>query len=100
MKNLQGREVYDMWLKTSVGQGHSHGRGFAEFLCFGEGMFSDCVDRDRVIDMDGKVTWPGGDEPEEDELYEVKKIFPTLKKIFFEFIGSYVLSSAFMSTCQ
>ena len=73
MKNLQGREVYDMWLKTSVGQGHSHGRGFAEFLCFGEGMFSDCVDRDRVIDMDGKVTWPGGDEPEEDELDEVKK---------------------------
>ena len=68
---LQGRDVYDMWLKTSVGEGHSHGRGFSEFLCFGEGMFSDCVDRDRVIDTEGNVNWPGGDDPEEDELYEV-----------------------------
>ena len=34
-------------------------------------MFSDCVDRDRVIDTEGKVTWPGGDDPEEDELYDV-----------------------------
>ena len=63
--------MYEMWLKTSVGAGHSHGKGFMEFLCFGEGMFSDCVDRDRVIDTEGKVTWPGGDDPEEDELYDV-----------------------------
>ena len=63
--------MYEMWLKTSVGAGHSHGKGFTEFLCFGEGMFSDCVDRDRVIDTEGKVTWPGGDDPEEDELYDV-----------------------------
>ena len=71
MKNLQGRDMYEMWLKTSVGAGHSHGKGFTEFLCFGEGMFSDCVDRDRVIDTEGRVTWPGGDDPEEDELYDV-----------------------------
>ena len=30
-------------------------------------MFSDCVDRDRVIDTEGNVNWPGGDDPEEDE---------------------------------
>ena len=38
-------------------------------------MFSDCVDRDRVIDTEGKVTWPGGDDPEEDELYDVRNKF-------------------------
>ncbi len=72
IKNLQGRDLYEMWLKTSVGEGHSNGRGFAHFLCFGEGMFSDCVDRDRVMSNEGKPTWPGGDDPEDDEVEEVR----------------------------
>lgn len=70
VKNLQGRDLYEMWLRTSVGEGHSKGRGFANFMCFGEGLFSDCVDRDRVIDMNGNPTWPAGDDAEEDELEE------------------------------
>lgn len=60
---------------SCVGEGHSKGRGFAKFLCFGEGMFSDCVDRERVIDMSGKPTWPAGDDPEEDEIEEVNQFF-------------------------
>ena len=70
IKNLQGRELYEMWLKTSVGETHTNGKGFVNFMCFGEGTFSDCVDRDRAINMDGKITWPAGDEPEEDEIDE------------------------------
>ena len=92
MKNLQGRDVYEMWLKTSVGEGHSHGRGFSEFLCFGEGMFSDCVDRDRVIDVEGNTNWPGGDDPEEDELYEVESCYIEIEQGFARFTFSAVIS--------
>ena len=49
----------------------SHGKGFEEFMCFGEGIFSDCVDRERVVQENGKIIWPAGDEPEEDEVEEV-----------------------------
>ena len=28
---------------------YSHGKGFEEFMCFGEGLHADCVDRERVI---------------------------------------------------
>lgn len=76
LKHLQNRDLYEMWLRTSVG-GVKHG-SFEGFLCFGEGIFSDCVDRDRVIAEAGKkleVNWPGGDEPEEDEeIEEVSEI--------------------------
>ena len=27
----------------------SHGKGFEEFMCFGDGLHGDCVDRERVI---------------------------------------------------
>ena len=40
-------------------------------MCFGEGIFSDCVDRERVVQESGKIIWPAGDEPEEDEVEEV-----------------------------
>ena len=40
-------------------------------MCFGEGIFSDCVDRERVVQENGKIIWPAGDEPEEDEVEEV-----------------------------
>ena len=75
IKNLQGRELYEMWLKTSVGETHTSGKGFVNFFCFGEGIFSDCVERDRVINLDGKITWPAGDDLEEDEIDEVKNQF-------------------------
>lgn len=64
--------------------GESHG-GFEQFLCFGEGIFSDCVDRDRVVkscsaaeqhaEKTFAVMWPGGDDPEEDEIDEEVNIF-------------------------
>ena len=75
IKNLQGRELYEMWLKTSVGETHTSGKGFVNFFCFGEGIFSDCVERDRVINLDGTITWPAGDDLEEDEIDEVKNQF-------------------------
>ena len=90
IKNLQGRELYEMWLKTSVGETHTNGKGFVNFFCFGEGIFSDCVERDRVINLDGKITWPAGDDLEEDEVDEVK-IELKIHKIFFKF-------SSFFST--
>ena len=83
IKNLQGRELYEMWLKTSVGETHTNGKGFVNFFCFGEGIFSDCVERDRVINLDGKITWPAGDDLEEDEVDEVK-IELKIHKIFFQ----------------
>eukprot|EP00093_Oithona_nana_P001376 01376.XXX_2744_2379_1 [CDS] Oithona nana genome sequencing. len=73
IKNLQGRELYEMWLKTSVGETHTNGKGFVNFFCFGEGIFSDCVERDRVINLDGKITWPAGDDLEEDEVDEYEE---------------------------
>ncbi len=33
-------EIYDMWLRISAGPG---GDPFEQFLCFGEGVFADCL---------------------------------------------------------
>ena len=33
----------------SISLCYSHGKGFEEFMCFGEGLHADCVDRERVI---------------------------------------------------
>ena len=95
MKNLQGRDVYEMWLRTSVGEEHSKGKGFTNFLCFGEGMFSDCVDRDRVIDMNGKVSWPGGDDQAEDDIEEVIFIM-----VLFEMLTDFQLTFSITSLQQ
>ena len=65
--HLKGRDMYDMWLKTATGIDKKY---FEHFLCFGEGVFGDCVDRDRVFGDDGIMSWPAGDDPatnEEDE---------------------------------
>jgi hypothetical protein len=74
IQHLHGRDVYEMWLRTSVGVSDHLGRGFETFMCFGDGVFSDCVDRDHVFDNDGKIRWPGGDEAGEDEVEEVKRV--------------------------
>ena len=49
----------------------SDGKGFEEFMCFGEGIHADCVDRDRVMNSKQKIVWPAGDDLEEDEVEEV-----------------------------
>ena len=51
----------------------SDGKGFEEFMCFGEGIHADCVDRDRVMNSKQKIVWPAGDDLEEDEVEEVHK---------------------------
>ena len=64
--HLKGRDMYDVWLKTATGFNKKH---FEHFMCFGEGVFSDCVDRDFVFGDMGKMSWPAGDEaaPNEEE---------------------------------
>ena len=51
----------------------SDGKGFEEFMCFGEGIHADCVDRDRVMNSKQKIVWPAGDDLEEDEVEEVNQ---------------------------
>lgn len=60
-ERLKGFELYDMWLRTSAGVED----GFEAFLCFGEGVYADCMDR---IGADAK--WPAGDDREEDDEEE------------------------------
>ncbi len=72
--HLKGRDMYDMWLKTATGIDKKY---FEHFLCFGEGVFGDCVDRDRVFGDDGIMSWPAGDDPatneeEEEEVNDFK----------------------------
>lgn len=43
-----------MWLRTSANNPHFN---FDSFLCYGEGVFADCVD---WVGIDEK--WPGGEE--------------------------------------
>lgn len=54
---LGGLEVYEMWLRTSAGRPD----GFEHFLCYGEGVFADCVH--SMPDFE----WPAGDEVSEDD---------------------------------
>ena len=48
---LKGLEMYDMWLRT----GHADHHQWTEFLCEGEGVFSDCLEEW------GWDKWPMGD---------------------------------------
>lgn len=50
-----------MWLRTSAG--FSQFYGFDSFLCYGEGVFADCL---REIAPEGEK-WPGVVEDEEEE---------------------------------
>ena len=50
-----------MWLRTSAG--FSSFYGFDSFLCYGEGVFADCL---REIAPEGEK-WPGVVESQEEE---------------------------------
>lgn len=48
-----------MWLRTSAGNPLA---GFDMFLCYGEGVFADCVDW-----VPAEEKWPAGDQRDEDD---------------------------------
>lgn len=62
---LKGRDVYEMWLRTSAGMANT-GHGFEQFMCFGEGVYGDCVEEYKISDAEGQEIWPAGDDVDED----------------------------------
>ena len=56
---LGGGEIYDMWLRVSAGP---VGDPFESFLCYGEGIYSDCL---QWIPYEDE--WPGGDNGQEED---------------------------------
>nr|XP_040573181.1 uncharacterized protein LOC121122266 [Lepeophtheirus salmonis] len=59
-EKLSPNELYDMWLRISS----RSPEGFEQFLCYGEGPFSDCTGtKDDIM-------WPGGDEIKDGDIEE------------------------------